>query len=265
MSMLDQVTTGRTIRPPRIVIHGRGGVGKTTFGASTPNPIFLPAEEGLGTLDVPHVPIPTSYAEILETITDLQRQEHVYRTLVIDTIDHVEPLVWEEMCRRMSEGGRKTYEHVEDFGYQKGYLFADREWTQLFHALDAIRRDPGMMIVVLSHNESKTFEDPVIGPYDRVTPKLHKRANALLYEWADIVGYLEIQRATIEKEGAKSRKVRTSATTGTRELFLEDTGAFIAKNRYGLPIRIEVPQANPYTPLREALKSALGVQKQEAA
>lgn len=51
MGMLETIQSGRENRPPRIMIYGSEGVGKSTFGASAPSPIFIQTEDGLGELD----------------------------------------------------------------------------------------------------------------------------------------------------------------------------------------------------------------------
>jgi hypothetical protein len=263
MSMLARVQAKPSLKPPRIVIHGKGGVGKTTFGASTRRPVVLPLEDGLGTLEIPVLPKPIAYSDVMQVLEELLKLDHEYGTLVIDTIDHFEPLVWAEVCQKHSEG-RKKYESVEDFGYGKGYIYADPLWTEFFRGLDALRRERNMMIVVLCHNETKTVDDPHIGPYDRITPKLHKRANALLHEWADIVGYLDIEKSVTEKEGSKGRKVVTATTTGRRMLYLEDRGGFVAKNRYSLPAQIQIPEVEPFSALRNEIAKRLAPQTKES-
>ncbi len=260
MGLLDQVESGRKLLPPRIVLHGTGGVGKTTMMARVPGIVAIPAEEGEGILDYPRFPKPESYADVMNMLGELATSDHPYKALGIDTIDHIEPLVWSAVCADRSEG-KKAYSNIEDFGYAKGYLFADPYWIDFFEALDALRRSRQMLIMVLCHNRRKT----VIGPHDRFEPKLHDRANALLYEWADAVGYLDIERTQVEIEGGSGRKTTTAAATGTRFLHLEDRGSFRAKNRYDLPPVIEIPKTNPYGPVRDAIATAMGIEKKEAA
>lgn len=263
MSMLSRVQTTVPLSPPRLVIHSLGGVGKTKFGYSIPGRVFVPAEEGFGDIrDVPHFPKPQDYGDVMAIIEDLLKGQHEFRACVFDTMDHIEPLIWAEVCRVKSEP-RKPITHIEGFGYGKGYLYADPLWTELFQGLDAIRRERGMTVCVLCHNEIKTIDDPVIGPYDRIEPKLHKRANALMYDWADVVGYLSIEKTALEREGAKGRTITTAQVTGRRILELEDRGGFKAKNRYGLPPKITIPEAAPYDALRTEIVARLQPQPKE--
>ena len=46
MSMLQQIHTGRRPSPPRFVIYGTEGIGKSTTAAQAPKPIFIPTEDG---------------------------------------------------------------------------------------------------------------------------------------------------------------------------------------------------------------------------
>ena len=255
-ALLSKVTKAVEMLPPRIVIHSEAGAGKTTLMADVPGMIVLPAEEGLGILDVPHFERPESFADVLNAISELHREKHEYRALGIDTVDKIEPLVWAAVCAGGSNE-KRTYTNIEDFGYAKGYIYADPYWIQLFQALDALRRDRKMTVVVLSHNERRTVEDPQIGPHDRIAPKLHKRANALMQEWADVVGFLELEKVATDKAGKAGRATRTARATGSRMLHLEDFGTFVAKNRYGLSPTIEIPKERPYAPLRAALIDAM--------
>jgi len=248
-SILSQVNDKPSIRPPRILIHGKGGVGKTTFGASAPNVVLLPVEDGEGVLQVPHLPRPRSFEDVLNTLGELYNEEHPYKTLVIDAIDKIEPLIWEKVC---ADGNKPD---IEAFGYGKGYKIADGPWIKFFKWLDALR-SKGITVVVLAHNHTKSLDDPLIGAHVRTDLKLHDRAVALSHEWADVVGCLDIERVAIDR-GEKGRETRTATTSGQRVLYLEDTGALAAKNRYSLPTKIYIPKEAGYQVLRAEILKAL--------
>lgn len=252
-TMLNQITAKPTLKPPRIVIHGKPGVGKTSFAADADDVLFMPLEEGLATLKVAHLAKPDTYANVMSALWELRTEQHDYRVLAIDTIDKMEPLVWQAVCE---EGGKTN---IEDFGYGKGYTKADFCWLEFFSALDDLQAR-GMTIIVLCHNEGRMIDDPQIGAYNHFTPKLHKRANALLTEWADIIGYLDTERVAVDK--GDKRETRTSQSTGQRVLYLEDQGAFVAKNRYDLPPMIQIPKVRPFQALRNELIKAIEASKE---
>lgn len=59
---LEQIITGVKLSPPRIILYGPHGIGKTTFGSGAPSPIFLPFEDGEGRLEAARFPLIRSYA-----------------------------------------------------------------------------------------------------------------------------------------------------------------------------------------------------------
>ena len=74
MSMLETVQRGRASKPPRILCYGVEGIGKSTFGAQAPNPIFIQTEDGLDEIDCNRFPLAASYDEVAAALTDLRRE-----------------------------------------------------------------------------------------------------------------------------------------------------------------------------------------------
>src|SRR5688572_16219699 len=86
------------IKPPRIVLYGVRGIGKTTFGASAPSPIFIRTEDGLAGLEVDTFDLATSYQDVVQQIRHLIDAQHNYKTLVLDSMSVLEQLIWEHVC-----------------------------------------------------------------------------------------------------------------------------------------------------------------------
>ena len=80
-------------RKPMIVVHGTSGVGKTTFASKAHKPIFIRTEAGQGLLELDTFDLATSFDHVAEMIEALLTQNHDYGTLVLDSIDHLEPLI----------------------------------------------------------------------------------------------------------------------------------------------------------------------------
>jgi AAA domain len=85
--------------PPRILIHGLEGVGKTTLAARFPDPVFLQIEDGTGNLELVTFGLLDSLAAVQEAIAALGNEDHDFHTLVLDSVDALEPLVWAAVCR----------------------------------------------------------------------------------------------------------------------------------------------------------------------
>ncbi len=213
--------------PPRVVLYGTGGVGKTTAACAFPNAMVAQTENGLGNIDVPHTGLLQTYSELVDSISELFDAPR--GTFVLDSLDHLEPLVWAETCAR----SRPVMSDIEAFGYGKGYLAAEAVWRELLAGLNALNQR-GWAIVLIAHSQITTFNDPSTESYDRYSLKLHKRAAALVEEWADVIGFAH-HEARIEKRGSDKNAKSRATGTGHRVLALEETPSFKAKNRYSLP------------------------------
>ena len=258
MSILSQVQTGKKIGPPRVVLYSDPKAGKTTFMASIPGVIFIPLEEGQGTLDYARTPQPTDYAMLVETLTELATTEHEYKAVAIDTLTGVEELIRDMVIQRDFSGSMDKF-----MAYHKGFAFCAAEWVGFCQLLDDVRRK-GISIWCAAHSKTETVDDVSVGSYSRMTPQLHKDALGVVAKWSDIIGHIEIERFAQDK-GAKDsqRKTRTSQTTGVRQLIVQDTGSHMAGNRYGLASPISLPEENPYGALRDALRAAVAPKAEE--
>lgn len=67
------------LRPPRILIHGVAGIGKTTFAAGADDPVVVMTVDGLGMLRVPHFPLAGSCADVFDALDALVTEDHSYR------------------------------------------------------------------------------------------------------------------------------------------------------------------------------------------
>ena len=66
MGMLDSVTSGKQLAPPRLLIYGVEGCGKSTFCSGAPAPIFIQTEDGLGQIACNKFPLANKYDELLD-------------------------------------------------------------------------------------------------------------------------------------------------------------------------------------------------------
>ncbi|MEO5376055.1 MAG: ATP-binding protein [Alphaproteobacteria bacterium] len=214
---------------PRILIHGVAGVGKTTFAAGAPAPVFILTEDGLGTLTSDHFPTARTFEEVMESLVALHVEEHAFQTVVIDSVDWLEPLVWAQACK---DNGWKS---IEDAGYGKGYVAALDLWRQYIAWLNALRDDRGMTVIQIAHTEIKRFDSPEHEPYDRYVIKLHTRAAALLQEHSDVVLFANYRISTVKSDVGFNKKVTRALGSGERVLYTAERPAFLAKNRYDLP------------------------------
>lgn len=230
---LAKVVSGRLVKPIRVLIYGVEGVGKSSFAAAAPSPIFLGAEDGTSELDVARFPEPRTWDDALEAIAELTVAEHAYKTLALDTLDWLEPLCWERVCRGKKDKAGKKIESIEDFGYGKGYTAALDQWRLLLAALERLRNARQMHMVLIAHSQIKDFKNPSGDDFDRYQLKLHQKAGGLVREWCDAVLFAQHETFTAEKDG----RVR-GISSGARIIHTERTAAWDAKNRYDLPEKL---------------------------
>jgi AAA domain len=227
---LTKVVSGKIAKPIRALVWGTEGIGKSTFGSNAPSPIFLGAEDGTSELDVARFPEPQSWQDACDAVLELVNAEHSYQTLVIDTLDWLEPLCWAHVCATRPTTGGKRAASIEDYGYGKGYAAALDEWRRLLSMIERLRTLRSMHVVLLAHGWIKPFKNPDGEDYDRFELKLHPKAGGLLKEWCDSVLFANYETLTHESNGRSK-----GLSTGARVLHTQRRAAFDAKNRYDLP------------------------------
>lgn len=231
---LASIKRGVSDTPPRILIYGVQGIGKSTFGASAPDPIFLPTEDGLGVIDVPTFPLAKSYQDVLDALGALITEDHAYSTLVVDSLDWLEPLIWQKLCESESTP-EKPVNSVEDFGYGKGYIMALNFWREYIDGINYLRDHKKMMVIQTAHADVKRFEAPDTDAYDRYIVKLHKGASALLQEHSDCVLFANYKTSVTQEKLGFNQTRKRAVGNGSRVLYTQEKPAYAAKNRYGLP------------------------------
>lgn len=231
------VRTGSAPKPPIITLYGTGKIGKTTLAASFPKPVFIRTEDGTDNLSVDAFPLATTFQDVKDAISALCG-DHEYQTLVVDSLDWLEPLIWDEVA---SECGGKSIndESVKALTFGKGMALAGDKWREEYlKAINYLRDHKGMTIVQIAHHQIKRFDAPDTDPYDRYGIKLHKTASALIAEDSDIIFFVNYKTFTKEKDVGFNKNVTRALGNGQRVLFTTETPAWQAGNRYGMPPEI---------------------------
>lgn len=224
---LDSVRRGKRPAPDRILLHGTEGVGKTTFGAESPSPIFICSEDGARKFDVASFPEPETFKDVLDAIDTLTTTDHAFKTLVIDSLDWVALLINDTVCARE----KWSQEDFEKYG--RGCKVWMNEWRQLLSKCDALRLKKGMEIILISHTKVGSFKNPAGDDFMRyVLAIAGNEAPALVTAWADTVLFAAHEEFT---SGDPKRGKLKGVSSGKRLLNTERTAAWDAKNRDGLP------------------------------
>lgn len=269
-SRLSLVRRGRIKSGKRITLYGYEAIGKSTLGASAPAPVFIDIEDGTGDIDTdrylfrdddPRGHVPETLQEVHVAVDDLLKTDHHYKSLVIDTLDALEPLIWQYVCERdsgkqsnLNKSGKKLIS-IESYGYGRGYTVALDEWRRLAGRLDLLRVRKGMNIILLSHSQIRTFKNPEGDDYDRYQLRIKENAASFIKEWSDVVGYccFENTTAKINEDDLRAK----GYSTGRRLIMLERAAAYDAKSRVPMPSEVEMQLDDPWGPFAAALKAGM--------
>lgn len=251
---LGSLKSTKTSAPPVILLYGVDGIGKTSLAAEFPDPIYLATEGERPPSDVEMVTPGTieSFDELLDILGELITEQHDRKTVIVDSLDGLEPLVWQATCRRIGVAS------IEEAGFGKGYVETDSEWNELMAAFAELARR-GVCVIMLAHPEIIRFDSPVTDPYSRYQPKLHKRANALVREKSDIVAFCNYRVSIKEKEVARQTKVAHAEGGKERQIHLNEGAGFNAKNRYNMPDTVIYKKGKGYDELAKHFPAPTGI------
>jgi hypothetical protein len=194
-----KIVKGKQTKPQRVVIYGVESVGKSTFAANFPAPLFLDVEGGTAHLDTTRAEI-GSAVELDEALAACKGNE--YQTIIIDSADWAERLVLEHM---LVTDKKKS---VEDYGYGKGFVMLAEKFSRLLSVADQLIA-ASKHVVFIAHSKVQRVEPPdLMSAYDRFELKLTKQSAPLLKEWADELWFFKFKTKTVESESGPVERHR---------------------------------------------------------
>lgn len=225
-----EIITGKQVKAMKTVIYGPEGIGKSTFAAAFPEPLFIDTEDSTKFMDVRRFKRPQSWTELVEQAKYVRDTPGLCKTLVLDTADWAERLCIKSVCAKYNKSG------IEQFDFGKGYVFVHEEFGKLLDLLSEIT-ERGMNVVLTAHAATERREQPEeFGTYDCWGLKLidsKKCSNAnMVKEWADLQLFANYKTMVVaaDKSGTKHK-----AQGGKRVLYTSHHPCWDAKNRQGLP------------------------------
>ena len=223
-----EIITGKIQSAKKIVCYGPEGIGKSTFAAQFPDPLFIDTEGSTNDMDVKRLQRPSSWTMLMEQVGYVKKTPGLCKTLVLDTADWAEMLCMNEVCAKAQKKG------IEDFGYGKGYVYLSEEFGRLLNLLEEIVRS-GIHVVLNAHAMIRKFDQPdEMGSYDRWELKLQKKTAPLVKEWADMLLFANYKVYVVNVDGQGAEKGKNKASGGKRVMYTSHMPSWDAKNRQGL-------------------------------
>ena len=208
-----------------VLLIGPPKVGKTTFAGGAPRPVFVQADEaGLSVLPegMPHA-VPTAWDRypgsdpseptVISLVRSILEGEHEYGTLVLDTVNRIELLLWRWICKI------GQVDSIEMFGggYGKGYTRALEEVNRLIDMLHGLKSRRGMHWIAISHQVTKTAKDATQDDYERAMMQLNEKAAGAWEGAVDTIIYAQPEIQTFDHinkdQKGERRKVEITGRT----------------------------------------------------
>jgi hypothetical protein len=242
-----EISTGKRLpRGLRAVIYGVEGIGKTTLASKLEAPLFLDLENGSFGLDVARIEDATpTWQGVLGTIEALKRDNHGYRTFVIDSADKLEALIVADYLKE------KNISTLIGFGkYGDGWIETAERFCTVLDRLGDLA-DNGMDVVLIGHAQQRRVDLPEqTDSYDHWELNLSKRAAPRTREWPEILAFINYRMNVIPSK-RDFGKVVNKADGGDRMVFTLHTPFWDAKHRAGIDMPDEFKLDDAAAILRE--------------
>jgi hypothetical protein len=241
--MLKDLKKTVGMRPFKAIIYGTPKIGKSTFAASAPEPLFINIDDGLDGIDCVKYEFPNgrkvflTALEVIVALTAVLKEEHTFKSLVIDALSSLERLIMKQV--------NVDVNHQEnELKFGRGAVLAMQYWLQITSLLDKIRDQRKMIIILIGHEELKPVREPMSDPYDRYDLKLSKDPKNYLTEWADMILFAD-QEVFVTSVEAGYKKKLNKGTAGNRYIYTVEDPKYLAGNRYGLPGKLPLNWLRP--------------------
>lgn len=221
-------------RGRRIIFIGDSKLGKTSFAAQWPSPIFVcdDKERGLEDLKVNAqvdskifvAPPVTSWDMLIRLADQIATDEHAYGTAVFESITGFEQFCFQYCCEvDFNNNWTKGKEGFYNF-YVGPKTAAKKYWPVFLDRLEAIA-NRGIHVILTGHTSVKSRKTTGEEDYVAEVATCDKELWAITHKWAEAILVMAMQVPTV------NGKVSGSPA---RQIFLDKTGEYDAGNRYGL-------------------------------
>jgi len=223
MSLLDTLIDTKTLAPPKLLVYGPPGAGKTTLAASA-KAVLLDCENGAGTIPrLRRTPYLESWSQMRQWLVELaQAPPASIPVVAVDTIDWMIHRITEHVVIDLD--GKSPQEITNTLGTAHGGYYRAREVVvnvvsrELFPLLNAIT-SRNTAVLLLAHAANVRIKTPEGFDLRLAAPDIPSWLAPMFIEWADAVLYIH-------------------QADNQRSLQCVGSNVVQAKNRYRLPAQL---------------------------
>lgn len=197
---IQENVISRDLKGRFICIYGNEKVGKSTFGAKLPRPLFCNFEIGTNYLPVKPVNISKwpDFKLVLRQLED-PRAKEMYDTVVIDTVSEAYASCERFVC------AQNSVQKVSDIPWGGGYSQSKSEFENALRKITML----GFGLCCICHAEKKNIPGPNDTTIETVRPAMPARAADVVNRMVDIIAYID---QSFDEEGNSVRRFITRRT-----------------------------------------------------
>jgi AAA domain len=247
----------KTVNDPHwILLYSEPGRGKTTTALGCLHSLYLQIGREAPPRGVEYVPVQegaiTDYSVIKNVLRDLLTQEHSFTNIIIDSLDELELLIWQETCKR---GG---FSKITDPNYSAGFKQAIYVWNEFIDDCKKLIMARKASITWLARCVTEKHEEPGMQSYNKYKLNLHKDVQPYILGSVEGVLFMNNPITLTEEKLAfgTKEKFAASASGGARWIYADARATFYAKKRFpAMPDKFQIPEVGAWDVIQYYLYS----------
>jgi len=231
-----------------LIVYGRQGIGKTSFGLRFPKPLRVISINEYGYDDLDDAGLtPDGCENVLLTdfpsfIKEIRESTDV-KTIVVDSMSGINQIMKEDILKIIYA---TDDDPARSFGsFSEGFRVHAPDWAQRIENAATVVRGKGVNVLLLGHTKTEKVKNSTYNDYQASAIDMESWPRAVLTKWAQAVLFMEMDfkvRTTKDWKGkpTESKAVGSLDEEVSRIMYTSKHPSHDAKNRLELPAYIHM-------------------------